>query len=387
MNEAIQGGSSKDIVLKCILYGNSSELGFNGNPVVQVDTSLVQGGAANRGKGNSDKNPLFVKQPTIGLSIEGDLNLKHESNLSIENIGYHEHGWNTDVHWTYSEEELDGPQSWLHLCSAKPGPSSCGGSRQSPIDIVTTSVVNADSFRLSEDYEQHTIEVENNGHTLEFEADNDVLTLNGSKYVLKQFHFHTPSEHKMDGKQYPMEIHFVHQDTTTKLLTVLGVFVELGPTEHPLLNTFIKNLPGKADAKCDNNFKFSIENLMPENRECYQYKGSLTTPPCSEIVHWNVFKKPLKATPKQIEAFQKREHTNNRPTQGLNGRPIYLGKLRPKVNCKTLNGFYVSKNYLQWTDGDRNTAIWLLASDGTPVATLQSYKNDLLYRLIRTKCE
>ena len=124
-----------------------------------------------------------------------------------------------------------------------------------------------------------------------------------------------------------MEVHFVHLDIKTKQLTVLGVLFEIGTTEHPLLNTFIKNLPGKAAAKCDNDFEFSIENLLPENRECYQYKGSLTTPPCSEIVNWNVFKTPVKATQKQIDAFIKREHTNNRPTQDLNGRKIYSGKL------------------------------------------------------------
>lgn len=327
MNEAVEYGSSTDTVFKCILYGNSSELGFNGSPIVRVDTSLIKGGAASRGKGNANKDPLFVKQPPIGLGIEGDLNLKHESDLAFENMGYHEHGWNTDVHWTYSEEELEGPHSWLHLCSAKPGPNSCGGSKQSPIDIDTASVQNDATFQISERYEQHKIKVENNGHTLEFDAENDTLTLNGANYVLKQFHFHTPSEHKINGNTYPMEVHFVHLDTTTKQLTVLGVLFEIGTTEHPLLNTFIKNLPGKAAAKCDNDFEFSIENLLPENRECYQYKGSLTTPPCSEIVNWNVFKTPIKATQKQIDAFIKREHTNNRPTQDLNGRKIYSGKL------------------------------------------------------------
>ena len=64
------------------------------------------------------------------------------------------------------------------------------------------------------------------------------------------------------------------------------------------------------------------DNLLPDNRTYYTYSGSLTTPPCSEIVTWIVMDKPIFASQAQLDAFDNVLHDNFRPVQPINGRTI-----------------------------------------------------------------
>jgi carbonic anhydrase len=150
----------------------------------------------------------------------------------------------------------------------------------------------------------------------------DYIVLDQNKFILKQFHFHTPSENQINGITYPMEIHFVHADEQGDL-AVLAVMFELGQSNNEITKLW------KSISKKENDVKeikriVNLEKLLPEVREYYRFTGSLTTPPCDEGVNWIVLKKPLQISQEQIDTFKNilKQPSNNRPIQQTNGRII-----------------------------------------------------------------
>jgi carbonic anhydrase len=161
-----------------------------------------------------------------------------------------------------------------------------------------------------------------NGHTLEQEWEpGSKLTIGSNTFELAQFHFHTRSEHTISGKRYPMEIHFVHKQSTSSAIAVVGVLVEAG-AENPMIKLLSTDLPTEVDEEYKSNTPVLLSGLMPANKGYFYYSGSLTTPPCSEVVSWYVLKNPIQASTKQINAIQQIISDNNRPTQALAGRTI-----------------------------------------------------------------
>jgi carbonic anhydrase len=161
-----------------------------------------------------------------------------------------------------------------------------------------------------------------NGHTLEQEWEpGSKLTIGSNTFELAQFHFHTRSEHTISGKRYPMEIHFVHKQSTSSAIAVVGVMVETG-AENPMIKLLSTDLPTEVDEEYKSNAPVLLSGLMPANKGYFYYPGSLTTPPCSEVVSWYVLKNPIQASSKQISAIQQIISENNRPSQPLSGRTI-----------------------------------------------------------------
>ncbi len=200
--------------------------------------------------------------------------------------------------------------------------AQCSGQLQSPVDI-TGVVVSPGLVALETQYESVPIDLVNNGHTIEFEYEaGSKLTLNGRDYDLVQFHFHTDSEHTRDGQRYPMETHLVHKDEITGNLVVVGILFKEGK-ENTFLANFIDNLPEDDDAHYTSQSKVNIKDLLPQSTAYYTYTGSLTTPPCSEIVTWFVMKSPVETSSDQISKFHEIIKNNYRPLQPLNDRKIY----------------------------------------------------------------
>ncbi|KAI2658780.1 Carbonic anhydrase 6 [Labeo rohita] len=140
----------------------------------------------------------------------------------------------------------------------KIAPQYCNGSKQSPINIVTTSVQenpNLTSFNFTGFNDNSTfVNIKNTGESVQVNLDNEKMTVQGGGlpglYDTLQFHLHwgngssSPgSEHTVDGKQYPMELHIVNlhskynknlsaaldaKDSTA--LAVLGFFIEVSVT-------------------------------------------------------------------------------------------------------------------------------------------------------------
>ena len=202
---------------------------------------------------------------------------------------------------------------------------------QSPINILSGSAI-TDSNRAMDIKLNNTLsEVENLGHTIQVDFKDGTKTLMGGKtYISKQFHFHTPSEHLIDGITFPMEMHIVNvlQDTATaspKYL-VIAVLFKMG-RENQFLNEFLNKIPHEEGKDSLNTNAVKFEDLfskVPRDQQGYfSYKGSLTTPPYSETVDWVIKKYVLEASPDQIYAIEKLEGDNARHVQASYARKIY----------------------------------------------------------------
>lgn len=220
--------------------------------------------------------------------------------------------------WSY--EGRTGPARWGDLDPAYALAKT--GKQQSPVDIVTAQATRKDASPLSASYHATSLEILNNGHTIEDDYHGGgALTVDGHEYALAQFHFHSPSEHTLDGQHTPMELHLVHKDAAGKL-AVIGVQIREGRA-HPELAKLREHLPttpGRKEAV--EGILVDASRLLPASMASYRYSGSLTTPPCSEGVSWFVLQEPIEASADQIGAFREVIHGNNRPTQPLNGRTI-----------------------------------------------------------------
>jgi len=221
----------------------------------------------------------------------------------------------SEVHWSYAGET--GPDKWPDLCS---GFSACGHNSQSPIDI-TGATDDSSLGAIAFNYGTTKVEIENNGHTIEFVCEpGSKLSISNTEYELLQFHYHGLSEHKVEGQHYPLEVHFVNRASDDNY-AVIGVFYEEGE-ENPLFAEFLEHFPHQAGVYEDHSKEIDLMTIFPENRSYYNYSGSLTTPPCSEIVNWYVLKSPVTASAAQIAEFQDILHNNYRPVQALNGRTV-----------------------------------------------------------------
>lgn len=219
-------------------------------------------------------------------------------------------------HWGYSGEA--GPENWAKLDSKN---ILCSiGKNQSPIDI--TNPMQADLQPMKLDYRAEALEVENNGHTIQVNhAPGSTLVVSGRTFELKQFHFHAPSENRVGGKQFPLEVHLVHADKDGNL-AVLAVMFEAGAA-NPALEKLWVAMPGKAGNKIALPAGISAAAMLPADKDYYRFNGSLTTPPCSEGVSWFVAKKPASASHAQVEQFTRAVgFANNRPVQAINARPV-----------------------------------------------------------------
>lgn len=223
------------------------------------------------------------------------------------------------THWGY--EGNGAPEHWGDLDEAF---KTCqSGTSQSPVNIDTQSVHDEQLAALDVQYADGPSTLLNNGHTLQAEISSyttDSIHLINDVYTLKQFHFHAPSENTIDGKQYAMEMHLVHEDRTGKI-AVVAVLFDIGEP-----NDALENLWQSIPADGDNMPLFSpinINELLPEDKNYWHYSGSLTTPPCSESVSWFVMKSPLTLSQEQLSRFRAAiQYNNNRPVQPLNGREV-----------------------------------------------------------------
>ncbi|XP_068767074.1 carbonic anhydrase 15-like isoform X1 [Struthio camelus] len=269
--------------------------------------------------------------------------------------------------WCYdSQEPACGPSHWKEL------KATCGGSRQSPINI--------DRHRLRRDGRLGDILFEgydqappgkwrlmNDGHTV-------VLSLHGDSaaerinitggglpgtYRALQLHFHwgslagNGSEHTLDGRQFPMELHIVHVNVNYRTLgeakghpnglAVLGFFFKASETANSNYNTIVaglRNVSHQGDF-VDLASTFRLSTLLPSAEQLskyYRYQGSLTTPDCSEVVVWTVFEEPVAIGQAQLTAFVNTVYfpaadsaplkmTNNfRPPQPLRSRQVLASR-------------------------------------------------------------
>jgi len=220
------------------------------------------------------------------------------------------------------------------------GAQTSSGLEQTPIDIRNEDVTfdpNLPALGFSYSTKA-ALSVVNTGSPGEFSTvraelpgeSNNQLTVAGdpNSYRLAQFHWHTPSEHELNGQKFPVEMHLVHKfddGTETGRLTVVGVFVKAGRENAELAKIF-SHLPAEKDERRAV-ARFNLTKLLPDGLESYRYDGSLTTPNKDGVflegVKWVVLAEPIEMSEQQIEAFKQLfPEGNSREVQPLNGRTI-----------------------------------------------------------------
>ena len=222
--------------------------------------------------------------------------------------------------WDYGASR--GPSHWGEL---KPEYAPCkNGHRQSPIDIHDPQ--KADLPVIQFDYEPSPLNIVDNGHTIMINySPGSFITVGGKRYELKQFHFHRPSEEKINGKGYEMTVHLVHADEKGNL-AVVAVRLKKGE-DNALVHTLWKDLPKeKEKIESEKDVQIDADGLLPSDHSYYTFLGSLTTPPCSEDVTWFILKHPVSVSAAEIEQFSKLYRNDARPTQPLYGRVVLEGK-------------------------------------------------------------
>ena len=219
-------------------------------------------------------------------------------------------------HWGYTGEA--GPENWAKLDAKF---AMCGqGRNQSPIDLA--DLIKADLKPLKLEYKGGASNIVNNGHAIQVDyAAGSFVTVDGRTFELKQFHFHSPSENLIKGKQFPLEGHLVHADKDGNL-AVIAVMFEEGAA-NPLLTKLWQMMPAKVGEKIALPAGLSVSLMLPSERNYYRYNGSLTTPPCTEGVWWLVLKRPATVSKEQVQQFSKAlGFANNRPVQPVIARPV-----------------------------------------------------------------
>ncbi|KAG8372011.1 hypothetical protein BUALT_Bualt12G0022300 [Buddleja alternifolia] len=257
--------------------------------------------------------------------------------------------------FTYDDHTNKGPKNWVNL---NPKWKACGnGKLQSPIDLTDDRVVLLPTLgHLRRTYKPAPAVIRNRGHDISvgWTGDAGGVVINGTEYRLRQCHWHTPSEHTVNGKSFKMEIHLVHNDSREHI-AVVGIMYKLGRPDPFLakasLSTlyFLQKIRSLDHEEIDvGYFLQKIRSLDHEeidvgyvdpwdikfgSRKYLRYMGSLTIPPCTEGVLWTILKKVRTVSREQIRALRNAVHDgfedNARPTQASDERDVYM--YRPGV--------------------------------------------------------
>lgn len=217
-----------------------------------------------------------------------------------------------EPHWGY--EGGEGPEYWGKLSEEF---RACAiGRGQSPIDLDHPQ--RADLPKLDPRYAAGFPRIANNGHTVQIDAaPGNRLVVGEDVYDLIQFHFHRPSEHRLRGRRFPLECHFVHRGTDGGL-AVLGVLLARGRA-NGAFETILAHAPQQAGASAALT-GLDVSGLLPDAGRYVRYSGSLTTPPCSEGVDWIVLTTPVEVAETQVARFAALYPNNARPVQPRNRR-------------------------------------------------------------------
>lgn len=234
---------------------------------------------------------------------------------SVEHFYFHTSERGHPADWSYSG--ATGPEHWGSL--SPDYRAADVGLRQSPIDLSTGSPKAGHPLEFH--YRPAQIDLMYDGHTIkETEEPGSCLVVDTHRYELKQFHFHSPSEHTIDGRHFEMEMHLVHRDRRRRI-AVVAVLIREG-VENEAVAPVWDYLPSTENKHLRYEDVIDAADFLPTERGYWHYDGSFTTPPCTESVAWYVLTSPIELSPSQIARFRKIIDGNSRPIQPLNGRKV-----------------------------------------------------------------
>ncbi|OWZ18905.1 hypothetical protein PHMEG_0006934 [Phytophthora megakarya] len=234
--------------------------------------------------------------------------------------------------WGYktNDTSMAGPDQWVDHYP------TCGGQRQSPIDIETTAgcISEKRSLTFSGSCADFNVSQSDESFTASVNGGSCAVTANGASYNMLQFHMHVPSEHTLNGEHLDGEVHFVHSNADSSALLVTGVFFKAvqGASDPWVVSVLdaLDNVSENVTASANLTSYADLVNKAADAHGVFNYAGSLTTPECSEIVDWWVVKKPVDVSTADLERLQSQlrelditdDGKNARPVQPLNGRVV-----------------------------------------------------------------
>ena len=304
---AASGASSMDILREKLAAKLGAKPAASGRYAMQVSN-----------RGESGENVITSVRPSAAAvrrarrpasassAVAGDANLDIAANAGQSLL---------PTHWDY--DGAQGPDAWAKL---RPEFNKCAtGTRQSPIDIRGGISVDLEPIKF--DYRPSAFSVIDNGHTVQVNVEpGNAITITGKRYELVQFHFHRPSEERINGRQYDMVAHLVHKDADGHI-AVVAVLLDRGSAQA-IVQSVWNNLPLEKGDEVRAGTRIDLSQLLPEDKRYYTYMGSLTTPPCSEGVLWMVMKQPVPISVEQVAIFSRLYPMNARPIQQADGRLI-----------------------------------------------------------------
>ncbi|XP_050229243.1 alpha carbonic anhydrase 4-like [Mercurialis annua] len=233
---------------------------------------------------------------------------------------------NDEIPFSYIEASGRGPSKWGEL---DPKWRACGvGKLQSPIDFVDKNVkVNSGLGELQKNYKPANATIISRGRDImvAWKGDAGNIIINGISYNLQHSHWHTPSEHSFNGTRYDLELHMVHQNSHGQV-AVVGIVYRYGEPDSFLSKLFpyIKSVTKQEK-------DLGIVNpgeIEFGSRKYYRYNGSLSVPPCTEVVLWTLIYKARTVSPEQVRALKNAVdegfEMNARPLQPLYAREVYF---------------------------------------------------------------
>ena len=305
--KAASGASAMDILREKLAAKLGAKPAADGKYALQVSN-----------RGESGENVVTAVRPSAAAvaaarrprraasAVAGDANLDIAANAGQSLL---------PTHWDY--EGTAGPDAWGKM---RPEFSKCAtGQRQSPIDIRGGIAVDLEPIKF--DYRPSAFSVIDNGHTVQVNVEpGNAITIIGKRYELVQFHFHRPSEERINGRQYDMVAHLVHKDVDGRL-AVVAVLLDRGSAQA-IVQSVWNNLPLEKGDEVRAGSRIDLAQLLPDDKRYYTYMGSMTTPPCSEGVLWMVMKQPVGVSVEQVPIFSRLYPMNARPIQQADGRLI-----------------------------------------------------------------
>ncbi|XP_077458632.1 receptor-type tyrosine-protein phosphatase gamma-like isoform X1 [Stigmatopora argus] len=268
-----------------------------------------------------------------------------------------------ETYWAYSG--IYGPDGgWA---SAYP---ECKAKNQSPINIVDQDA------KMSTEFQEITLEgfgiqssnktsMKNTGKTVAIMLKDDYFVRGAGlpgRFKAEKVEFHwgpsngsEGSEHSIKGRRYPveMQIYMYNSDDfdslsaalrEKRIIAAMAVFLQVGGRDNPAVDPIIHGLKGVVHHDKETLLEpFVLKDLLPPSLgSYYRYTGSLTTPPCSKIVEWIIFSRPIYVSYKQLEAFysifttEQQDHvksveylrSNFRPIQSLDNRHVFKSAVK-----------------------------------------------------------
>ncbi|KAG6942174.1 hypothetical protein JG687_00019215, partial [Phytophthora cactorum] len=217
---------------------------------------------------------------------------------------------------------MAGPAQWANHYP------TCGGSRQSPIDITTTTGGNVATRSLTFSGECGNFNLTQTDETFKASVvgGSCAASANEVSYNMAQFHIHAPSEHTLDGKPLDGEVHFVHSNADGSALMVVGIFLQVanGGTTDPWMVSVLDGMEAVTPAAPTMMSLGSYANQVNANAvRTYNYPGSLTTPGCDEIVDWWVVQQPMSISSADFTRLQTQLKELHVTDNGNNARPEF----------------------------------------------------------------